>query len=205
MLLLRVQLPDRPGSLGSVATALGTAGADIAAIEIVEKAAGQAINDFMVTVPPGALLDNLISACTAIEGVRVLWMSRYPENWGLASDIDALNQMVAEPARAVQILVDAVPQVFHCQWAAVADADRRVLARSSLGPDFAEGLPQSLAPFDQLHSSELPADWLPGWGQTWVAVCPANNGLLIVLGRQGGPEFLESELRRVTHLTAMAR
>ena len=90
MLLLRVQLPDRPGSLGSVATALGTAGADIAAIEIVEKAAGQAINDFMVTVPPGALLDNLISACTAIEGVRVLWMSRYPENWGLASDIDAV-------------------------------------------------------------------------------------------------------------------
>src|SRR5680860_290929 len=34
--LLRVELPDVPGSLGVLATALGDAGADIEAIEIIE-------------------------------------------------------------------------------------------------------------------------------------------------------------------------
>ncbi|MDQ3591372.1 MAG: amino acid-binding protein, partial [Actinomycetota bacterium] len=34
--LLRVELPDVPGSLGTLASALGTTGADIQAIEIVE-------------------------------------------------------------------------------------------------------------------------------------------------------------------------
>ena len=48
MFLLRVALPDRPGSLGAVATALGTAGADIQAVEIVEKYEGFAVDDFMV-------------------------------------------------------------------------------------------------------------------------------------------------------------
>lgn len=33
--MIRIQLPDTPGSLGSVATAMGTANADISAIEIV--------------------------------------------------------------------------------------------------------------------------------------------------------------------------
>ncbi len=35
--LLRVELLDVPGSLGRVATAIGEAGGDIEAIEIVEK------------------------------------------------------------------------------------------------------------------------------------------------------------------------
>ena len=37
MLLLRVELPNVPGSLGRLATAIGAAGGDIEAIEIVEK------------------------------------------------------------------------------------------------------------------------------------------------------------------------
>ena len=37
MLLLRVELPNVPGSLGRLATAIGAAGGDIESIEIVEK------------------------------------------------------------------------------------------------------------------------------------------------------------------------
>ena len=47
--LLRVELPDVPGSLGALATALGTAGADIEAIEIVEhRAGGVAVDDVLL-------------------------------------------------------------------------------------------------------------------------------------------------------------
>jgi len=38
--LLRVQLEDRPGSLGSLAVALGSVGADILSLDVVERSAG---------------------------------------------------------------------------------------------------------------------------------------------------------------------
>ena len=48
--LLRLILPDRPGSLGTVATALGEVRADIHAIEIVEhrRENGTAVDDVVV-------------------------------------------------------------------------------------------------------------------------------------------------------------
>ncbi|HZA74624.1 MAG TPA: amino acid-binding protein, partial [Propionibacteriaceae bacterium] len=45
--MMRVTLPDRPGSLGAVATAMGGVGADINAVEIVEKGAGIVVDDFV--------------------------------------------------------------------------------------------------------------------------------------------------------------
>ncbi|MGA4507345.1 ACT domain-containing protein [Propionibacteriaceae bacterium G1746] len=208
--MMRVRLPDRPGSLGAVATALGTAGADINAIEIVERGPGFAINDFMLTMPPGALPDTLITACTGLDGVSVLWLSRYPENWGLASDIDTLNRMTAEPGRALQILTEAAPHVFHSQWALLLSPERAIETASGLAPVDEPGSRVDvswcnlLAPLDVPHSGELPDQWLPGWGETTVAVAPAARGRTVVLGRQGGPEFLESELRRLAHLAALA-
>lgn len=37
--LLRIELADRPGSLGSLAVALGSVGADILSLDVVERAA----------------------------------------------------------------------------------------------------------------------------------------------------------------------
>ena len=62
MYLLRVVLPDRPGSLGSVASALGAAQADINAVEIVEKGDGFVIDDFMLSLPAGHRPDTLVTA-----------------------------------------------------------------------------------------------------------------------------------------------
>ena len=43
--LLRVQLADQPGSLGSLAVALGSVGADILSLDVVDRGAGYAIDD----------------------------------------------------------------------------------------------------------------------------------------------------------------
>ena len=84
--LLRVELPDVPGSLGRLASAIGVAGGDIEAIEIVEKGLdGVALDDVLLEVMPGALPDSIVSACTALEGVRVLWISRYAAGGNLCS------------------------------------------------------------------------------------------------------------------------
>ena len=66
--LLRVLLPDRPGMLGAVATALGEAGADILSVDVVERSAGVAVDDLIVELPPGKLADSLVSAAVSVPG-----------------------------------------------------------------------------------------------------------------------------------------
>ena len=201
MLLLRILLPDRPGSLGAVASAMGTAGADISAIEIVEKGVGYAIDHFMLTLPPGALPDNLVSACNLVPGVKVLWLSRHPEGWGLESDIEALEEMTADPAHAAEHLTQSAPTVFYCQWAALIDcASGSVITSTEMAPDLdADSLAQ-LAPFEGPRRFELPDGWIENWGQTAVAEMSISEGRCIVLGRLGGPDFLDSEMSRLQHL-----
>ena len=97
--LLRVELPDVPGSLGRLASAIGEAGGDIEAIEIVEK---------RPTAPPsttccsrsraGTMPDSIVSACNALDGVQVLWISRYAAGGNLFLDLEAVEDLTADPA-----------------------------------------------------------------------------------------------------------
>ena len=84
---MRITLPDRPGSLGAVATAMGKVGGDINAVEIVEKRDGSVVDDFIVDMPPNQLPETIVTACQNLEGVKVEWISRYPEGGGLQSDL----------------------------------------------------------------------------------------------------------------------
>lgn len=204
MLILRIQVPDVPGTLGQVATAMGTVDADISAIEIVEKGEGYAIDDFILNLPPSTLPDTLVSTCDMLDGVKVLWLSRYPENWGIESDIAALNRMGEDPQHSAEILTEATPVVFHCQWAALFDADQSVLTSTALAPEFTPEAVARLEPLDVTHAAELQDGWMPGWGDTVIAVAPLSGGRSLALGRQGGPAFLTSELNRLQHMAALA-
>src|SRR3954447_3358950 len=116
--LMRITLPDRPGSLGAVATAMGGVGGDINAVEIVEKTGdGSVIDDCIVDLPPNHLPETVVSACQNLEGVRVEWIARYPEGGGLQSDLEALEKMAADPVHAAETLVSLCPVVFRSHWA----------------------------------------------------------------------------------------
>src|SRR5262249_27941157 len=69
--LLRVILPDRPGALGAVATALGEAGADILSVDVIERSSHHAVDDLVVDLPPDRLADSLVTAARSVPGVRV--------------------------------------------------------------------------------------------------------------------------------------
>src|ERR1700747_3019323 len=69
--LLRIELFDRPGSLGALALALGSVGADILSLDVVDRGHGYAIDDLVIELPPGAMPDTLITAAEALRGVRV--------------------------------------------------------------------------------------------------------------------------------------
>lgn len=202
---MRLVLPDRPGSLGAVASAMGQAQADINAVEIVEKYQDYAIDDFMLELPPGVAPDALVTACTTVPGVEVVWLSHYPEAWGLQADVDVLNAMTEEPDHAAQILTQEAPQVFRVAWAVLIDRSAgSVLAATQMAPDLdATGI-AALGDLSHPHDRELPDGWLPGWGETLIAVAPFRSDASIVLARRGGPEFLKSELARLRHLAALA-
>lgn len=68
---LQVVLPDTPGSLGAVASAIGFAGGDIRGLVVMKSEDGRGYDDFTVAVP-GSDPSDLIEVLTAIGGVEVL-------------------------------------------------------------------------------------------------------------------------------------
>jgi hypothetical protein len=206
--LLRVTLPDRPGSLGAVATAMGGVGGDINAVEIVEKGNDVVVDDFIVDLPPNQLPESLVSACQNLEGVHVEWIARYPEGGGLQSDLEALERMAADPVHAAETLVSLCPVVFRSHWAilvATGPQGPEMTFSTTLAPDVSPSLAARLAPFDVTHRLDLETGWAPGWGDCTVVVTPITQDRAIVVGRQGGPVFLDSEVARLHHLAALVK
>jgi hypothetical protein len=205
--LLRVELPDVPGSLGGVATAIGEAGGDIEAIEIVEhRADGTAVDDVLLETAPGVMPDSLVSACNKLEGVRVLWVSRYGAGGNLFLDLEAVEALTANPAKARDEIVDLLPITFRADWAMrlCLDGDRvTVLHRTSAAPETTAGH-HDWFPAKQARRLDLPPDWAQLDG-TLVAGAPIGSEFeMLLFGRRGGPEVLDSELARLGHLAGLA-
>jgi hypothetical protein len=206
--LMRVALPDRPGSLGAVASAMGSVGGDINAEEIVEKGHGVVVDDFIVDLPPGQLPETMITACHHLDGVRVEWISRYPEGGGLQSDLEALERMTADPANAAETLVSLSPVVFRSHGSVLLDVTGdgvRTVAATTLAPELDTANAEPLAPFDTTHRVELESGWLPGWAESTVVIVPLTRDRAIAIGRLGGPAFLDSEIARLHHLAALVK
>ncbi|MBI3692307.1 MAG: amino acid-binding protein, partial [Mycolicibacterium aromaticivorans] len=106
--LLRVQLADRPGSLGSLAVALGTVGADILSLDVVERGPGWAIDDLVVELPLGAMPDMLITAAEQIKGVRVDTIRPHTGLLEAHRELELIDHIAAAGNRAakLQVLAD---------------------------------------------------------------------------------------------------
>ena len=68
---LQVSLPDRPGSLGMLASAIGTAGADIREL-VVLRSEGETGYDQITVAVPGTDPTDLVEVLNSIGGVQVL-------------------------------------------------------------------------------------------------------------------------------------
>ena len=203
--LLRVELPDIPGSLGRLATAIGTSGANIDAIEIVGRdvAAGIAIDDVFINPDAEVMPDSIVSACNSLDGVRVLWISRYAAGGNLFLDLEAVESMTQDPAKAIERLVDSLPTVFLVDWGVHLRRDGEgalIVHGTGAAP---EKVPDGVvwpANVEKAQRIDVPAEW----EDLVVAGSPLNADELVVVGRRGGPQFLDSELARLEHLLGLA-
>ena len=192
--LLRVSLPDVPGSLGRVASAIGEAGGDIEAIEIVEKNVdGRAVDDVLLEISPGAMPDSVVSACNALDGVEVLWINRYAAGGNLFLDLEVVEELTAQPTQAINRVLDMLPITFRVDWASRIAPDGRVVRATDAAPGTLGWI-----------GLERPSR-LEGIDDVTVLCAAPIDGDVIVLGRRGGPDFLDSELARLGHLLGLAQ
>jgi hypothetical protein len=208
--LLRLVVPDRPGTLGAVATALGEAGVDIMSVDVLERGNGVAVDDVVVDLPRGRLPDSLITAAQAVPGVQVESLRPFAGPLDTHRELELLDALahIGEGASA-KLLAAELPRVFHSGWAVVLEAaDPWVVAAASEAAPVFEGVD---LPWMPLHGPRLlPSedDWLPErWQEMAIEMMAApygGPGCAVVLGRSGGPAFRRSELLRLAHLTGIA-
>ncbi len=187
---LRLRLPDRPGTLGRAAAALGQAGIDIHQIRALERNSGRAIIDLVVALPTAMLPGAVARFLTEIPGVRVEGCWQTGESLDLDTDLEVIAELVAGPQRALVTMVDALPRLLHAQWAAAFVTATGTLAHASWRtpkistPDLRALRPRALTAADGSR----------------VALAPLGTGHAVVVGRRNAPPFHPTELTRLAKL-----
>jgi hypothetical protein len=209
--LLRVVLPDKPGILGAVATALGGAGADILGVDVVERADGQAVDDLTVELPPGRPPDVLITAAESVPGVQVESVRPHTGRLDTHRELELVDAIASDPEHGLGLLAEEVPRLFRAGWAIVAVRENGRsyrLAESGAAPETRAGdLPW--LPLRKAMVVDPEQHWVPDpWSAlgTEIAAAPFGTGepaKALVVGRPGGPGFRPSELARLTHLAGI--
>jgi ACT domain len=209
--LLRMVLPDRPGSLGAVATALGAAGVDIESLDVIERGPDGAVDDLVVGLPDSGLADALISAAQSVPGVHVESLRPHPRAAETVRDLDIVDALASRPGEALAQLAMLVPEAFRAQWAMVLEATPfalpRIVAASANAPRERE-FATPWMPLASVHRFTWGESWIPeAWTERNVelAAAPVNGPYqAILLARAGGPSFRPSELMRLAHLSGLA-
>src|SRR5882757_1086018 len=211
--LLRVVLPDRPGMLGALASALGQVEADILSVDVVERSPGIAVDDLVVELPADRLPDALISAAHTVSGVWVESIRRYAGALDTQRELELVEAMTVDPDQAVAILLSGLPRVFRAGWCLLLRLHgdtATVLARGGAAPAKPNatlaGVRLAPAPA-RIVDPEVDAvpDGLRAL-DTELAVSPfAEVDEILLLGRPGGPVFRTGEVARLAHLAGIAR
>ena len=207
--LIRVLLPDSPGTLGAVATALGTVGADILSVDVVERGSGVAVDDLVVELPSGRLPDALITAAESVEGVEVDAVRPYAGVLDTHRELELVEEIAAQPKSGLDILAEGVPRIVRAGWAMIVEHSETGavrLASSSAAPETPiTDLPW--LPLERATVLDSEEAWIP---ETWkelgteLAATPLGKpGKALLVARPGGPAFRAAEVARLAHLAGI--
>ncbi|WP_410615922.1 amino acid-binding protein [Amycolatopsis sp. lyj-109] len=207
--LIRVLLPDSPGTLGAVATALGTVGADILSVDVVERGSGIAVDDLVVELPSGRLPDALITAAESVEGVEVDAVRPYAGVLDTHRELELVEEIAARPKSGLDILAEGVPRIVRAGWAMIVEHSETGavrLASSSAAPETPiTDLPW--LPLERATVLDSEEAWIP---ETWkelgteLAATPLGKpGKALLVARPGGPNFRAAEVARLAHLAGI--
>lgn len=182
--VVRVWIPDRPGALGAVASRIGSVRGDLIGIDILERGAGMAIDELVVTLPSEDLVSLLVKEIGEVDGVAVEDVHHVPgeslpDPRLAALETAALLVRQASSEAVLGALVERASADFSAAWGAVVHvAGGRLLASF--------GEPPPAAWIGAFVTGSRVAD-TPG-GPDDVAWAPlARAALDLVVGRPGRP------------------
>jgi hypothetical protein len=192
---LRVGLPDQPGALARVAATIARAGADVISVTVVESEAGRATDDFRLRWPDGRDEGALVAAINSCAGVEVLGWRRTRWLLDARPDLDLLTLLLTVPDRGVETLVDMAPAALDADWAELRPPARRLAA-----------LYASATPHDHLAPESMPVRAIARQSETgaWAYFPLASLHSVLVIGRDGGPAFLRSEIAHAERILDLA-
>ena len=208
--LLRIELVDRPGSLGALAVALGSVGADILSLDVVDRGGGYAIDDLVIELPPGAMPDTLITAAESLRGVRVDSVRPHIGLLEAHRELELLDHVAAaaDNATRLQVLVDGAPKVLRVSWCVVLRSSQGELERlaGSAGAPETKASSAPWLPIERATTLGSSGEWIPkAWRDmdiTMIAAPLGDQHTAVVLGRPG-PEFRPSEVARLGYLAGI--
>ena len=124
---MRIWLPDAPGVLGAVAAEIGAVDGNVVGLEVLEREAGVAIDEFVVELPDvaGAVdavckgIRNIPGA--GVEEVRESCAGAVQDREDTVLNAAAAILQAATPTAAMNALSGQLMSLFDLTWLAVAD------------------------------------------------------------------------------------
>lgn len=207
---LRIALDDRPGSLAAIATALGSIGANIVELDVLERSLDHAI-DQLVVPAPGRTGPEVRAAVAGVPGATVEILRPTRRHAGLPPLGLAVRLARADADDVLRTLADGAVVTFEATWAAVV-RDRRpqveVLAGSAGTPSLV-GVETPWLPLRDVRRIPqgpwTPAGWLRADEPLSLAAAPLrSSGEALVVCRPYGPRFAQRELADLAMLADLA-
>jgi ACT domain len=195
--LVRIELPDRPGALGAVASRIGAVRGDVVSIEIIRRQDGRALDEFVVELTDADLVPLLLNEIAEVDGVSV--EAVHPVAAEVTDQrLDAYDTAAAilearTPHDVLSALAMRTRHELDASWVAVIDGENHMVIASAGRPPAAPWLGAHIR-----ESSRMPSD---GGDIAWVHL--AAWDLTLVVGRPTWP-FGARDRNRLGSLARLA-
>jgi len=191
---LRVSLADRPGALAALTRALAAAGANVLSVTVLQREAGRAVDDLLLDWPFARPWDGVVRAVEGCNGARLQGLRHIPTATA-PTDADVIEQVLRQPHRAAEVLVESLPASLLADWAAVV---QRRWPRDPVLATAHTPLPLPVMPAALPRPRAMVIDEMP------VIALPVGGGeVRLLVGRGEGPAFTRSERDRCAALLAV--
>jgi hypothetical protein len=193
--LVRIELPDRPGALGAVASRIGAVRGDVVSIEIIRRQDGRAVDEFVVDLADADLVPLLLVEIAEVDGVSVETV--HPVSVGVTDQrLDAYDTAAAileerAPHGVLSALAARTCHELDASWVAIIDGENHMVIAAAGRPPAAPWLAAHIR-----ESSRVPTDV---GDIAWVHL--AAWDLTLVVGRPTWPFGARDRSR----LSALAR
>ena len=187
--LIRVQLPDRPGALGAVASRIGSVGGDVVSIDILQRDNGAVVDELGVGLAGDHLLGLLRDEILEVDGVSIEALrpvdGALPDRHAELLDIATELFVQVTPDALLDRLADRVCRSLVADFAAIVDADTtRVGCGHGERPSDDEVRAMALWAAAPTGARWAPTTWWPGDPSTGVAAAElVRAGVVLVVGR----------------------